>query len=128
MARAAQSLNASMVSQVTGVNVSDPLCRIEQIADGGALEVQAAIDGQLESLVLLRAGAVVRGFHNVCPHAGRLLNWAPGRFLIEDGAVVCAAHGAMFRIPDGTCISGPCRGQTLREVALRIDGGAVFLA
>jgi nitrite reductase/ring-hydroxylating ferredoxin subunit len=124
----AQSLNALMVSQVNGVNVSDPLCRVEQIADGGAFEVVAAIDGRHESMVLLRAGDIVQGFLNICPHAGRLLNWAPGRFLIEDGTLVCAAHGASFRIPDGLCVGGPCRGQTLREVALRIEQGAVHLA
>jgi nitrite reductase/ring-hydroxylating ferredoxin subunit len=117
-----------MVSQVTGVNVSDPLCRIDQISDGGALEVTAEVDGHAESLVLLRAGSLVQGFFNICPHAGRLLNWAPGRFLVEDGAVICAAHGASFRIPDGVCIGGPCRGQRLREVALRLDEGAVRLA
>jgi nitrite reductase/ring-hydroxylating ferredoxin subunit len=124
----AQSLNALMVSQVNGVNVSDPLCRVEQITDGGALEVSAEIDGQPQSLVLLRAGSTVQGFFNICPHAGRLLNWAPGRFLIEDGTVVCAVHGASFRIPDGLCIAGPCRGQSLRAVALRIELGMVHLA
>jgi nitrite reductase/ring-hydroxylating ferredoxin subunit len=116
-----------MVSQVTDDNVRTPLCRVEQITDGGVLEVEAPMDGAPESLLLLRAGATVRGFLNICPHAGRPLNWAPGRFLIEAGTVVCAAHGAMFSIPDGVCVQGPCRGSSLREVVLRVEDGAVLL-
>ena len=121
-------LRNRIVSQVTGLNVCEPLCRAEAIADGGVLEVVAPIDGSPESLLLLRRGGDVRGFYNVCPHAGRALNWAPGRFLVEQGLLICSAHGAAFRVPDGACVSGPCRGQSLREVPLRLDDGAVYLA
>ena len=117
-----------MVSQVTDVNVREPLCRVEQIADGGVFETHAELAGERESLLLLRAGDAVRGFLNICPHAGRPLNWAPGKFLIEDRLLICAAHGASFGIPDGLCISGPCRGQRLREVAVEVIDGAVYLA
>ncbi len=117
-----------MVSQVTELHVREPLCRIDQIEDGGAFEAHAELAGERESLLLLRAGEVVRGFLNICPHAGRPLNWAPGRFLVEQGMVVCAAHGAGFAIPGGNCLSGPCRGNRLREVAVELIDGAVYLA
>jgi len=51
------------------------------IEDGGFAEVEAVIDGDAESLILHRRGAEVRAWLNVCPHAGRRLDWAPGRFL-----------------------------------------------
>jgi nitrite reductase/ring-hydroxylating ferredoxin subunit len=117
-----------MVSQVPAGDVREPLCMLEAIVDGGACEAVGMVDGIAEPLVLLRRGAEVRAFLNVCPHAGRALNWAPGRFLVEDGLLVCAAHGAAFRIPDGYCSSGPCRGQSLREVPLRIADGGVYQA
>ena len=117
-----------MVSQVTDVNVCEPLCRVEQIADGGAFEASGLWHGERESLVLLRDGDAVRGFLNICPHAGRPLNWAPGQFLVENGQLICAVHGASFEVPNGYCVMGPCRGSSLREVGLRIDGGMVYLA
>jgi nitrite reductase/ring-hydroxylating ferredoxin subunit len=118
-----------MVSQVTDDNVCAALCRLDEIADGGVLEVEARLAGaEPESLLLLRAGSQVRGFLNICPHAGRPLNWAPGRFLLEGGMLVCAAHGATFSIPDGYCVLGPCRGSSLREVAIALRGDEVRLA
>ena len=33
----------------------------------------------------------------------------PDRFLSADGSlIVCATHGAEFRITDGECLRGPC--------------------
>jgi nitrite reductase/ring-hydroxylating ferredoxin subunit len=87
----------------------------------------ARIDDAPESLIVLRRDDAVRVFHNVCPHAGRRLDWAPGRFLIDQGFLVCAAHGACFSMIDGVCISGPCRGQSLAEVPSDVRDGEVFV-
>ena len=105
-----------------------PLCATQEVPDGKALAVSARVDGELESLILLRRGDEIRAFLNVCPHAGRQLDWAPGEFLFSSGKLVCAAHGATFSVPDGQCVAGPCRGESLREVSVEIRGGGVFLA
>jgi nitrite reductase/ring-hydroxylating ferredoxin subunit len=105
------------------------LRRLDELPEGAPVEVEAEIDGAVESLVMLRSGAAVRAWLNVCPHAGRRLDWAPGRFLVsKDGHLVCAAHGASFELEGGVCIAGPCRGDSLRAVALRVEGDAVRLA
>lgn len=104
------------------------LCRFDALAVGSVTECVATIDGDTTSLLLMRGGDdSVHAFHNVCPHAGRSLNWAPGRFLIEDGMLICAAHGASFRIPDGDCVLGPCRGERLSEVPVVVVDGEVRL-
>ncbi|CAH2709520.1 Rieske domain-containing protein [Xanthomonas campestris pv. nigromaculans] len=104
------------------------LAELAQIPDAGFLEVEAMWDGGTESLVLYREGAQVRAWLNVCPHAGRRLDWAPGQFLkTKEGHLVCAAHGAAFELAGGECISGPCRGQSLLTVPVRIEGEQVFL-
>ena len=87
----------------------------------------AQVDGVAESLIVLRRDDRLRVFHNVCPHAGRRLDWAPGRFLIDQAFLVCAAHGACFSVPDGLCVSGPCRGQSLGEVPAEIRDGQLFV-
>ena len=83
-------------------------------------EVEALIDGDAESLLLYRDPAGdVRAWLNICPHAGRRLDWAPGKFLrAKDGSLVCAAHGASFDLATGECIAGPCRGERLRDIAV----------
>jgi len=105
------------------------LSALNDIADGGFAEVEAMIDGDAESLILYRLGDEVRAWLNVCPHAGRRLDWAPGQFLkSKDGYLVCAAHGASFELDRGDCIAGPCRGDALRAVQVQLRDGEVWLA
>jgi len=105
------------------------LIALEAIADGAFAEVEAVVDGDAESLVLYRDGAQVRAFLNICPHAGRRLDWAPGQFLkSREGHLVCAAHGASFTLDSGDCIAGPCKGDRLRAVPVDVRDGQVYLA
>ena len=105
-----------------------PLCRLTDIPDGGATAVDALLADGEQSLILLRDGGQVRGYRNVCPHAGRRLDYAPGKFLLKDDTLICAVHGASFQRQAGVCVAGPCRGDSLRAVALRVEGGEVWLA
>lgn len=105
------------------------LARLDAIEDGGFAEAEAVVGGSAESLILHRDGAAVRAWLNICPHAGRRLDWAPGKFLkSKDGLLVCAVHGASFELQRGECVAGSCRGDALRAVAVEVRDGAVFLA
>lgn len=97
------------------------LCLLGDIEDGGAIEVEH----QGDSLVVLRFGALAQAYRNVCPHTGRPLNWAPGRFLIAQSQLVCAAHGAAFALGTGACLGGPCRGEGLQVFQVRVVGDRV---
>ena len=115
-------------AQVTDTTVSGPerLCALADVPDSGAFGVEAPVHGTVEAVLLLRRGDEVRAYLNVCPHAGRRLDWAPDRFIVSDGTVVCAAHGASFTIPTGECVGGPCRGQQLHEIPVAVRDGQVF--
>ena len=105
-----------------------PLITLDSIEDGGFAEVEASLDGDAESLILHRSGASIRAWLNVCPHAGRRLDWAPGKFLkSKEGHLICAAHGASFELERGDCVAGPCRGDSLRAVAVEVRDGQVVL-
>jgi nitrite reductase/ring-hydroxylating ferredoxin subunit len=103
------------------------LCRLDDIPDGTAIAVDASLPDGQENLIVLREGESARAWINVCPHAGRSLDWAPGQFLISGGNLICAVHGASFRTTDGFCVGGPCRGQSLRAVRVRAERGIVWL-
>jgi nitrite reductase/ring-hydroxylating ferredoxin subunit len=101
----------------------------DSIEDGGLVEVEARVDGDAVSLIVHRDGQQVRAWLNVCPHAGRRLDWAPGKFLkSREGHLVCAAHGASFELVNGDCVAGPCRGDALRVVAVEVREGQVVLS
>lgn len=113
-------------TETTNLNAR-PLCAVDDVPDGGVREFVATVDGDAESLLALRAGDAVRVFFNLCPHAGRRLDFAPNRFMVDAGFLICAAHGACFSIPSGQCVSGPCRGESLREVQSAVRDGSVWL-
>jgi len=106
-----------------------PIVALSALVDGGVAEAEAVVDGSAESLVLHREGDQVRAWLNICPHAGRRLDWAPGEFLrTRDGLLVCAAHGATFELTEGLCVGGPCRGSHLSAVRVEVRDGLVHLA
>ena len=108
---------------------AEPLLSLEALADGGFAEAEAVLEGDAESLILYRQGDVVRAWLNVCPHAGRRLDWAPGKFMkSREGLLVCAVHGASFELEGGLCVAGPCRGDALRPVPVDVRDGQVWLA
>lgn len=121
-------VRTSLNPGVTSGTEASPLIALSALADGVPAEVEATVDGSAESLIVLRRGGQVRAWLNICPHAGRRLDWAPGRFLLSKGQLVCAAHGATFETDAGLCVAGPCRGQSLRAVAVAVIGDGVFLA
>ena len=106
------------------------LCRLDALVEGAAIALDAVSQagGEPLDLILLRHAGGVRAFRNVCPHAGRRLDYAPGKFLLQRGQLICAVHGATFDPADGLCVAGPCRGEHLQAVAVRVADGLVQLA
>lgn len=102
-------------------SVSGTLIHLAAWPPEGLSETEVELDGERQSLVLLRAGGSLKAWLNVCPHAGRRLDWAPGKFLVDQGRLVCAAHGASFELGAGECVAGPCRGASLTAVAVVVD-------
>jgi nitrite reductase/ring-hydroxylating ferredoxin subunit len=109
----------------TGIRAGRVLCRVEDIPDGGATAVDVLLADGESSVILLRDGTQVRAYLNICPHAGRRLDYAPGKFLLKQGTLICAVHGATFNQDDGVCIAGPCRGDYLRAVPVQVEEGEV---
>jgi nitrite reductase/ring-hydroxylating ferredoxin subunit len=103
------------------------LCRLADIPDSGARGFPPA-EGGYTGLFAVRRGATVQVYVNSCPHIGASLDWVPDRFLSADGSrIVCAIHGALFRIEDGVCVAGPCLGDRLEAVMIEIKDGTILV-
>jgi len=101
---------------------------LASLPDPGFTEVPCVVEGEAESVIVHRTGGSVHAWLNVCPHAGRRLDWAPGQFLLSQaGELVCAVHGASFRLDDGFSTAGPCAGSSLRAVPVTIAGDEVHV-
>jgi len=107
--------------------MSRVLCRLEDIPDGEAKGFPAA-PGEFTGLFAVRRGGQVFAYVNSCPHVGLPLDPVPDRFLDrKKEMIVCAAHGARFRVEDGECTSGPCLGDVLEAVPVEVVDGEVWL-
>jgi len=102
------------------------LCRLDDIPDGDAIGVHVPSATGGFDLILLRRGDRVFAYHNECPHTGRNLDFAPGRFLVREGRIICAVHGATFTVDSGACVGGPCR-NGLVAMPIQVDEGEVRL-
>ncbi len=113
----------------TQIDVERVICRLDDIQPGGARGFAIGTgDWPLRGLVV-RLADEVRGFINRCPHAGHPLNLKPHRFLTADSTLIlCSSHGALFEKSTGYCVAGPCAGQHLSPVQLKMESGFVMLA
>ena len=104
------------------------LCHIDDIADGGSAGFVAQVQGQPQSVMAVRRGIRVFVYVNNCPHTGAPLDFTPGRFLNLEGThILCTGHGALFRLEDGHCVSGPCVGDDLQTLDAVVDDGDVWV-
>lgn len=113
-------------SRSKSAHSASPLCRLDDIVDGGARGVGVERDEPMD-LVLLRRGEQVFAYHNVCTHAGRNLDYVPGKFLVREGRIICPVHGSTFEVESGNCCGGPAAGP-LHAVPVRVIDGEVWLA
>jgi naringenin degradation protein FdeD len=103
------------------------LCQLDDIADGGSIGLWPNSRGR-DLVLAVRNDDRVQAYVNLCPHYEKSrLGWKKNEFLNGDGSMIlCAAHGALFRIDDGLCVLGPCQGKALAEVRVVVKNGEVF--
>jgi len=104
------------------------LIATDAVREGEFREAVIEQAGRCRWLVLTRRDGTPRCWLNVCPHAGRGLNWAPDQFLKDpEGHLICSAHGAVFETDQGQCIAGPCKGDQLTAVPIEERDGQILL-
>jgi nitrite reductase/ring-hydroxylating ferredoxin subunit len=56
------------------------------------------------------------------------VDWYPRRLLSRNFRYLqYTGHGALFRPEDGTCVFGPCAGEALTALRVRLEQGMVVL-
>lgn len=104
------------------------LCRIEDLPSEGAMGFDPEQVGE-STVFVIRKGDQIAAYRDLCPHYGHTrLAWKRDNYLSADREhIMCSAHGALFRIDDGSCISGPCMGQHLTALPIEVSGGDIWL-
>ncbi len=105
------------------------LCAVAELADPGARGFRFRAGESLFAGFLVREGDTVLGWVDSCPHNGWPLAVMDDRYLTRTGdRILCAAHGAVFRLGDGVCTAGPCAGEALTPWPVVVRSGWVETA
>ncbi len=102
---------------------------LHSLPDPGAREFALPPNGfAFGGFVVLVEGRV-RAYVNLCPHARRPLNYLPDVFLDRNRAeIICTGHGARFDPDSGMCVSGPCVGQRLTKLGVRVSNNTILVS
>jgi nitrite reductase/ring-hydroxylating ferredoxin subunit len=107
-----------------------PAGRGSELAVGAVRVVALPPEGRIprEALIIRDALGVPRAYLNRCQHLPIPLDGGSRRFLAKDGAhLQCGTHGARYRISDGHCVDGPCKGAALHTLTLEQHGDELTL-
>ncbi|RBP47178.1 Rieske (2Fe-2S) protein [Arenicella xantha] len=105
------------------------LCNLSELPRNGALGFDPFNEGRDTVFVVDTIHGPV-AYRDLCPHYGSTsLPWRKNAYLNSAAdKIICAAHGAEFQINTGVCVSGPCVGQSLTPVPIKIAEDGFILA
>ena len=91
------------------------VCAVEDVPDGLCKEIRYGEGAYAFSILVHRSCTEIKAYVNRCPHFSLPLNARPDQFVMLDGArVMCAFHGAVFRLDNGYCEAGPATSSFLK--------------
>lgn len=81
-----------------------------------------------EALLVRDHGGRLRAYVNICQHLPVPLDGGSRVFLTRNRQQLeCGTHGARYRLEDGYCVHGPCRGRSLPALSVECEGDEVYL-
>jgi len=104
------------------------LCKTSDLDKTSGKSLTIEFNGRNIDIFIVRNKRGIYAYLDVCPHAGTPLEWQADHFFEETGRyLMCATHGAQFQVHDGLCIDGPCLGDSLTRLPLRVMDEKIYL-
>ena len=111
--------------------MTDPVewrCAASDLAPGRTAKFRVTCGARRVHGFVVNHDGAYHAYLNSCPHIGTPLDLWENEFLTEDARLImCATHGAIFEPDSGRCVAGPCVGDTLTALPLRLEDGDVVV-
>ena len=106
--------------------IEQQVARVEELRDGSSKKFTLTCNGKrVEGFVVNYRGSFY-AYVNRCCHIPMPMDWFENQFLSEDGRyIICATHGASYDPATGECVGGPCPGEHLERLPLRVMDGTI---
>ena len=94
----------------------------------GGLRFQFEEQGEVLSGFVVHWEDEYYAFENRCVHMQLELDWNAGLFFdVACEKLICSTHAARFDPESGFCVSGPCKGGSLRRLPSECRGNDLYI-
>ncbi len=108
------------------------VCSVGELSAGTVRTVTLGADAQglpILAILLRDQDGVIRAYRNLCRHLPVPLNTVSEELLSRTRRhLVCATHGATYRLSNGACVKGPCEGLSLQPLRWSERDGELFVS
>ena len=104
------------------------VAKVKELPPGGVKKFWLICDKYRVDAFLVNDQGNFYAYVNRCRHMPTPLDFMRDQFLSEDQRhLMCYTHGALYEPATGLCIAGPCKGEALYRLPVRVDGGDVLV-
>jgi nitrite reductase/ring-hydroxylating ferredoxin subunit len=104
------------------------IARVEEVKPGAVKKFWIICQKCRLDAFLINDRGDFHAYVNRCRHMPTPLDFICNQFVSEDGRyLMCYTHGALYEPATGLCISGPCKGEFLYRLPVRVDHGDVLV-
>jgi len=104
------------------------IARMEELQPGSVKKFWLICKKYRVDAFLVNHGGRFHAYVNRCRHMPTPLDFVRDQFLSEDRRyLMCYTHGALYDFATGKCIAGPCKGELLYRLPVKVDRGEIVV-
>jgi nitrite reductase/ring-hydroxylating ferredoxin subunit len=104
------------------------IAKVEELPPGCVKKFWLICDKYRVDGLLINDQGSFHAYVNRCRHMTTPLDFMRDQFLSEDRQhLMCYTHGALYEPATGRCIAGPCKGELLYRLPVRVERGDVLV-
>lgn len=104
------------------------IAKVDELSPGSVKKFWIICQEYRVDAFLVNERGSFHAYVNRCRHMPTPLDFIRDQFMSEDGKhLMCYTHGALYELATGLCVAGPCKGEALYRLPVRVDGGDVLV-
>ena len=104
------------------------IAKVDELSPGSVKKFWIICHEYRVAAFLVNERGSFHAYVNRCRHMPTPLDFIRDQFMSEDGKhLMCYTHGALYEFATGLCVAGPCKGEALYRLPVRVDGGDVLV-
>jgi nitrite reductase/ring-hydroxylating ferredoxin subunit len=105
------------------------VARVEEVKPGSVKKFWLICQNYRLDAFLINDHGNFHAYVNRCRHMTTPLDFIRDQFFSEDGRhLMCYTHGALYEPATGLCVSGPCKGESLHSLPVRVYQGEILVS